>query len=375
MREVGFLTQVDTHPEMRILIVKSSSLGDIVLALPMLRALRHAHPRAYIAWIVESPFQDILVGNRDLDRLFVVDRASVRATVLSLYRAIRQIRADAFDVVVDLQGWIKSQLLCKLSGARSMTGVMKKNELGFHILERGVPFRPQAHATDLFLEVARLLGAEDTRVSFDVPILEADSDYIDRFLADLPRAPNAGLASGIVVLQPGSSWTNKRWSLDKLAEVGRALSANGELVPVVAWGPGEEADAREVVRSIGDSGVLAPPTSIRQLAALLERSALYVGTDSGPMHLASALGVPTVGLFGPSDAARFAPYGRSARVVRHDLSCSPCGKPACRYGTVECMARIEVPEVLEAIRSLTPQAPLASSSPSVVSTLRRGSLA
>jgi ADP-heptose:LPS heptosyltransferase len=364
------VTQADAHAEMRILIVKSSSLGDIVLALPMLRALRQARPRAYIAWVVESPFQDLLAGNRDLDRLFVVDRANVRATVVSLYRAVRQIRADGFDVVVDLQGWIKSQLLCKLSGARSAVGVMKKNELGFHVLARGVPDRPETHAADLFLEVARLLGAEATPASFDVPILEADSEYIDGFLATLSPDPNAGIA----VLQPGSSWTNKRWSLGKLAEVGRALSANGDLVPVVPWGPGERADAAEVVRLIGDRGVLAPPTTIRQLAALLRRSALYVGTDSGPMHLASALGVPTVGLFGPSDPVRFAPYRQPARVVRRDLPCSPCGKPVCRYRTVECMASIEVAEVLEAIGSVTRQAPLASSSPSAASTSRRGSL-
>jgi heptosyltransferase-1 len=369
------VTQVDTHPEMRILIVKSSSLGDIILALPMLRTLRHAYPRAYIAWIVESPFQDVLVGNGDLDRLFVVDTASVRATALGFYRAVRQIRADAFDVVVDLQGWIKSQLLCKLSGARAMVGVKKKNELGFHILERGVPFRPEAHVADLFLDVARLLGAEEPRVSFDIPVFEEDARYIDEFLAALSSEPNAGLAAGLAILQPGTTWTNKRWSLRKLAEVGRALAANGSFVPVVAWGPGEQSDAAEVVRQIGDRGVLAPPTTIRQLAALFQRSALYVGTDSGPMHLASALGVPTVGLFGPSDPARFAPYQPSARVVRQDLPCSPCGKPVCRYGTVACMASIEVPEVLEAIRSVTRQAPLARSSPSFVSTRRRGSLA
>src|SRR5437016_12728045 len=129
----------------RILIVKAGSLADIILALPMLRTLRHAFPKAYIAWIVESPFQDVLHGNKDLDRLFVVEMGSFRSTPASLWRAIRQIRADSFDVVVDLQGWIKSQVLCKLSGARSMVGVMQNNELGFHILRRGVPFRPKAH--------------------------------------------------------------------------------------------------------------------------------------------------------------------------------------------------------------------------------------
>src|SRR5687767_8887513 len=112
------------RPVTRILIVKSSSLGDIILALPMLRTLRHAYPQAYIAWIVESPFRDILSGNRDLDRLFVVETTDLRRMCLSLYSTIRQIRAEAFDVVVDLQGWIKSQLVCKLSGARSMVGVM-----------------------------------------------------------------------------------------------------------------------------------------------------------------------------------------------------------------------------------------------------------
>jgi ADP-heptose:LPS heptosyltransferase len=311
----------------------------------MLRTLRHAYPQAYIAWIVESPFQDILTGNKDLDRLFVVETTDLRRMCLSLYSTIRQIRAEAFDVVVDLQGWIKSQLVCKLSGARSMVGVKKNNELGFHILESGVPFRPEAHVVDLFLEVAQLLGAGEAQICFEIPVFEADSSYIEAFLDSLSLEPKASIA----VLQPGTTWKNKRWSLDKLAEVGRALTANG-IIPVVTWGPGEESDASQVMRLIGERGVLAPPTTIRQLAALLKRSRLYVGTDSGPMHLASALGVPTVGLFGPSDPAHFAPYRSPARLVRRDLACSPCGKPTCRYKTMECMESIDVPEVLEAIR-------------------------
>lgn len=347
------MNQVATKAGTRILIVKASSLGDIVLALPMLRTLRHAYPQAYLAWIVESPFQDILHGNADLDRLFVVDTSSPRNMLVSLYRTIRQVRSESFDVVVDLQGWIKSQLFCKLSGARSMVGVMKNNELGFHILRRGVPFRPKAHMVDLFLEVAQLLGAGEAQISFDIPVFDADRRYIDRFLASLSLDPKAEIA----VLQPGTTWTNKRWSLGKFAEVGRALAASGGFVPVVAWGPGEESDASHVVRLMGDRGVLAPPTTIRQLAALLERSRLYVGTDSGPMHLASAIGVPTVGLFGPSDPAQFSPYRPPARVVRRELACSPCGKPACRYRTMECMESIDVPEVLEAairVVSMTP---------------------
>jgi heptosyltransferase-1 len=315
----------------RILIVKASSLGDIIMALPMLRTLRHAYPQAYIAWLVESPFQDFLHGNKDLDRLFVVDTTGVRSVVVGLYHTIRQIRAEAFDVVVDLQGWIKSQLVCKLSGAQSMVGVMKNNELGFHILSRGVPFRPKAHMVDLFLEVAALLGAAEPQVSFFVPIFDADEKYIDSFL-------------GALALK------HKRWSLRKLADVGRHLAMNGDFIPVVTWGPDEESDALHVVSLIGNGAVLAPRTTIRQLAALIKRSALYVGTDSGPMHLASALGVPTVGLFGPSDPAHFAPYQPAGRVVRRELACSPCGLPTCRFKTMECMESIDVPDVLEAIR-------------------------
>jgi ADP-heptose:LPS heptosyltransferase len=196
--------------------------------------------------------------------------------------------------------------------------------------------------------VAALLGAGEAQVTFQIPVFEADRRYIGRFLAAVARDPVAGIA----VLQPGTTWKNKRWSLVKLAEVGRALAARDGFVPVVAWGPGERSDAAEVVRLIGDRGVLAPPTTIRQLAALLERSRLYVGTDSGPMHLASALGVPTVGLFGPADPARFSPYRQPARVVRRALPCSPCGLPTCRYHTIECMTSIGVPEVLEAIQEV-----------------------
>jgi ADP-heptose:LPS heptosyltransferase len=290
-----------------------------------------------------------LKGNRDLDRLFVVDTTTVKNATVALYRAIREIRSERFHVVVDLQGWIKSQLLCLLSGARSIVGLEKKNELGFHILRHGVPFRPEAHMVELFLDVARRLGAHEAQVSFDIPVFEADAAYIDAFLGSVTRESQMELA----ILQPGTTWTNKRWSVEKLAEVGRTLVQSGRYVAIVSWGPGEQDEAREVVRLIGDAGVLAPPTTIRQLAALLKRSRLYVGTDSGPMHLASALGVPTVGLFGPADPARFGPYQAPAKTVRRALPCSPCGVPFCRFKTVECMTSIDVPEVLDAIDLVT----------------------
>ena len=202
--------------------------------------------------------------------------------------------------------------------------------------------------TDLCLDVARLLGAADSPIAFDVPVFDADRAYADRFIASLPLGPR----TGIVVLQPGTTWTNKRWSPAKLAAVGRALADTGAWIPVVLRGPTDEIGAADVARLIGAPAVVGPPTTLRQLAALIQRSALYVGMDSGPMHLAAAFGVPTVALFGPSDPARFSPYRQPAAIVCRDIPCSPCGVPTCRLGTVECMTSIEVDDVLEAIRRL-----------------------
>jgi heptosyltransferase-1 len=349
----GRFSKLEAGAPERILIVKMSSLGDIILSLPMLRSIRRRFPGAEIGWVVESPFRDVLLGNSDLDRLFVIDTGSLRSRLASVRRVLREIRSRRFDVVIDTQGWIKSQSICLLSGARSMIGLKKRNELGFHMIRNGIELRGDAHMADLFLDVAGLLGADERTRSFEIPISEGDRAYVDRALAAAGWKPDCRVA----VLQPGSSWESKRWDPGKFAEVGRALSRELDLRVVVARGPGEESLARAVARELGTQGIASPPTSIGQLAALLERSQLYVGTDSGPMHLAAALDVPIVALFGPSDPGKFGPWARRAEVVQGNLACRPCLDRHCRFGTTECMTSLSVGEVLEAAHRVCPKGP------------------
>jgi heptosyltransferase-1 len=297
------------QPSLRILLVRLSAVGDVIHGLPILCALREHLPTAHLAWAVHPPAAPLLRGHSALDELIVVSRPWRQFVV-----ALRQLRsrpsAAAFDLALDLQGLTKSALVAWASRAPRRIGFAagEGRELSTWLNnERVEP--AGAHVIERTLTLLRPLGIHSPRVRFDLPRFAADAKLIDRLLP--------GHGRGLAVLNPGAGWQSKRWPHRRFAAVARHLDRHWGLEVWVVWaGKDERSWAEEIVAAARASARLAPPTTLPQLAALLRRACLFVGSDTGPLHLAAAVGTPCVALFGPTFAVRNGPYGPQHQIVQ-----------------------------------------------------------
>jgi len=310
----------------RIALIKLSSLGDVVHALPVAATLRAARPDAWLAWIVEQREAAVLREHPALNEVIVVDTRRWRrarsprdlfAAAGDIRAARRRLRAGRFDVAIDLQGLIKSGVLTAATGARVRIGFdrqwRREPVAGLFINQRVVP--PSArHVVEQDLALLQPLGITPPRLEFRLPTVAAAETRLDDWLALAGLKPRQRL----VVLNPGAGRADKRWPVARFAELAARLSHDAGAHVVVAWGPGEEGAARAIVDGAGAAGpraLLAPPTDLHELIALLRRASVMVAADTGPLHLAAALGTPCVGLYGPTSAVRNGPYGAGHRAL------------------------------------------------------------
>ena len=352
----------------RILIVRLSAIGDVIHVLPAFAALRAAYPRAHIGWVIEDSGAELLRGLRGLDALHIVPRQAWRrrrrslpGRLLDVLALSRELRAGAYDVAIDFQGLTKSGVAAWLSRApvRIGYGDGDGRELNKLFTNRQiVPDEARVHVIDRNAALLTPLGIED-RVGPHFPLVWDETDA--QPMRDFVQSLSLGAGKRVAMLNPGAGWVTKRWGPERFGALAKRLVAEDGFRVVAAWSGGEEEQmARRIIQAAGNGAQLAPPTTLRQLAALLDQTDVLVSSDTGPMHLAVALGVPTVALFGPSDARRNGPYappGRT-RVVSAGVSCSPCWlSEGCPYG-IRCMKEISVDEVLQAVRELmaTPEA-------------------
>ena len=311
-----------------ILIVRLGAMGDVLHAMPAVAALRAALPETHLGWVIERRWSELLMSpegeratsaGRDLvDAIHVVDTRSWRkhpfrsATMKEIRSALGSLRAQKYALAIDLQGASKSALIAKFSHARSTYGFASPREhLATMFYSAKVSTR-SAHVIDQNLElcsaaVHHALAAGE----FDLPRSAQVEQWCEKTLKEL----------GIVkfaILNPGSGWGAKCWPAERFAEVARRLSGSG-ILSLVNHGPGEEELADSVAKL---SGSTARPlsTTIPQLTSLTRRASLFIGGDTGPLHLAAALKVPVVALFGPTDPLRNGPYGTCSVILRSELS-------------------------------------------------------
>lgn len=289
----------------RILIVRLTAIGDVIHGLPVLSALRDRFPEAQLAWMVEGAAASLLEGHGALDRLIAVPRGWLKS--LRTVRAVRrELRDFAPEIAVDVQGLLRSAVAAWLSGAPRRIGFgCEKGREGSRFLNNELVRSTRTHIVDCNLQLLGPLGIEGPLVRFDLPESQDDRQSCGRILSSL------GLAAPFAVINVGAGWPSKLWRTDRYAQVARHLGEKRSLPTLVVWAGSEErAAAAEVVAAAGGSALLAPNTSLRDLAALCRRASLFVGSDTGPLHLAAAVGTPCVGLYGPMPAARNGPYGR-----------------------------------------------------------------
>jgi heptosyltransferase-1 len=307
---------------MRILIIKPSSLGDVVHALPTVNLIRKRYPDAHISWLINDTLGSLLKHCPIINETIGFPRHQY-AKLPALVRRLRQSR---FDIVIDLQGLLRSGLMTWLTRAPRRIGLSDARE-GARFFYDEIVDVPRAHAVDRYLLAARHLGCEAIPIEFPLGV----SGQI-KF-------------EGLIAVNPSARWETKLWGSEKFAELVRRLPRER----VVLTGSSAERDTIEQIAQ--GSRNLAGQTDLFQLAELYRRCAVVISNDSGPMHVAAAVGTPVVAIFGPTDPALTGPYGKQHAVLRSSIPCSPCFKDHCTYPvTMECMKLVTVEQVLAAAK-------------------------
>ncbi|MGC2163906.1 MAG: glycosyltransferase family 9 protein [Silvibacterium sp.] len=312
----------EQEKQLRVLVMRLSAMGDILHALPAVTALREAHPEWRIGWAVEPQWKPLLAAEGAVTRgpaMPLVNRVHIvparqwarsplsAKTLRDVRRARRELRAEQYDVCIDLQGAVRSAVIAKWAHAERLIGeeVPRERVARWFFTER-VKTRG-VHVIEQAIEVMNAVAGETLPVR--LPLLPMD--------AEAERKADA-IATPFVLVNPGAGWGAKRWPVDRYAAVVRRLRDAGYGV-VVNAGPGEELLANEIA-ALSDGAAEPHQSSIAELIAVTRRAALVIGGDTGPLHLASALGSLVVGIFGPTDPGRNGPFGGRFRVLRHPES-------------------------------------------------------
>ncbi|MGH7206382.1 MAG: putative lipopolysaccharide heptosyltransferase III [Nitrospiraceae bacterium] len=328
----------------RILVIKLRYVGDVLLSAPVLTRLREAFPKALLVMLVNPGTEEMVMGHPALDEVLVLERGSVAVT----WRFILELRKRRFDLVLDLTDSDRSAVTAWLSGAPVRVGYNSEARWRGLLYTRIIKAdRFRMHAVRYHLAATEALGLTG---STPAPILMVSSEA-RRQVDDLLRAAEIEAARPLVCLHPGARWWFKSWPLDRFAALADRIQTETTAQALFLGGQQE----RSVVSRIAEEMKtpfrnLVGQTGLQELAAVLERAALMVSNDNGPMHMAAALRVPAIGLFGPSDPAVWGPWGEGHRTFYKGLDCRPCFHPDCFRGEQNCMRLITLDEVWQAVR-------------------------
>lgn len=330
-------------PDQRFLLVRLGSLGDIIQALPAASALRDAFPEARIDWLIEPKWRRLLEGNPDLTEIIPLEKKSASG----LISTIRKLRAARYTCAIDFQGLYKSALPAFASGAPRRIGFPSTYAReGFASMFYTDKINPRgAHKVDHNLTLAEAAGAAARTSSprFPLTLRPEDEKQVTQELARHNIAD-------FYVLNPGGGWRSKCWPPERYGELHHRLAAQLGWRSVISFGPGEERLAQELVSAAGTLPPVVLPLGLGPLMALLRRAKFVVSADTGPLHLASALGTPVVGLYGPTDPARNGPYGGTSVVIRNPSKSETTYRRGASYSSP--MLSITVDQVADAAARL-----------------------
>jgi lipopolysaccharide heptosyltransferase I len=312
----------------RILIIKPSSLGDIIHALPTVNLIRRQYSEAHIAWLVNTAFVSLLRQCPVIDEVLPFHRQLYGSplTLPAFAKFLAALRRQQFDIVVDLQGLLRSGFIARVTGAPRCIGLSDSREGASWFHNEVVPVS-RLHAVDRYLLAARHLGCPAGPIEF-------------------PLGLGAGLQrEGLIAINASARWATKLWGDDRFAELIRQLPRERVVLT------GSAADAERLGKIAQGCRNVAGQTDLFELAALYRQCAVVISNDSGPMHLAAAVGTPVVAIFGPTDPALTGPYGETKTVLQARIPCVPCFKDYCTNPVkMECMAKVTVADVLAAVR-------------------------
>lgn len=327
----------------RFLIVRLGSLGDVVHAIPAAAALRNRFPHAHIDWMVDPRYVELLELVECIDSLVPLDPRELTRAASRVLATVRALRRTRYDAVIDLQGLVKSAVLARAAGARRTIGYPRRHlrePLARLFYSEAPDPGAAAHVIDKNLALLDPLDVRDRRVRFPIRI---------------PRTPAVELvsrrfASGrYAIVNPGAAWPNKRWPPDRFGALAASLYREAGLRSLVLWGPGEQPLAGAVAAASCGAAEAAPPTTVVDIIGIARGAELMISGDTGPLHLAGAVGTPIVALFGPTRPERNGPWAPRDITISRVAQCSCFYERRCRKAT-PCIDDIGVDEVMAAVR-------------------------
>jgi len=329
------------HHVQKILVIKLRAIGDVILATPVLENLRRAFPQAKIDFLTEKMCAPIVAGHPALNEILVLDRRQSSAS----WQLIRQVRQRRYDAVFDLFGNPRSALLTWLSGAPMRVGFrfrVRKYAYNVKVEPRG----DRVHEVEFNLDALRALKIPIVTRKLFVAVDAGSENFAENFWQE------NNLAHRLVIgLNASGGWYTKRWPLAYFAQLGDRLQRELNAVVLLLWGPGEDEEMKALAQMMRAPSLLAPPANLKQLAALLSRLTLLVSNDSGPLHLAAAMGTRVAGIYGPTRPDLQGPWGEGHEIVmKNGLPCLGCNGVTCRIVTHDCMKKLEVEAVWEAVQ-------------------------
>lgn len=341
----------------KILIIRLSGVGDVIHSLPLLSALRRKYIDNHITWLVSKKAEAVVAGNPGLDEVIVFEKSKGLRAWLSL---IRKLKEAKFDLVIDPQSQFRSGVVAFLAGIPRRVGFVRgvsKEPNSIFMNEKVDPGKGEIHNVDRDLSFAKHLGIPPGEKKFIIHVDDGDVKYIEDFL----KGAGAGGAAPLVGLSIAGSLPNKRWKNSSWAALIDAISSREKMKTIILWGPGEEGDVEEITKFAKKKTLTAPATDLKQLAALMGKCNMVIGNDSGPLHMAVAMGTSVIGLYGPSGFKKCGPYGEGNTAIRKDLSGLACfsrgrNVTRCRKfrrcGEKDCMDLITVEDVMKAVEGL-----------------------
>ena len=345
----------------KILILRLSAVGDVIRTLPSVKALKEHYPSSFIAWIVEEPSQAFLESQPEIDEVILFPRrrwtqgmkslTKVWSTLGEMWKFTLVLRRRRFDVALDFHGILKSGLLSFFSGSAKRVGYDRTSTKEGSFLFSNVKVKLPKQKISRFqrnLSLLKGMGLEVKELKYHIHIPPGDREYIESFFNASPRS----LKKPLIAIHPGSSQKAlfKRWMSDQYAQLADRLVGELSASVIFTWGDGELEWVEGIRKEMREPSLLGPKTeSLTQLGEVYRHCDLYIGGDTGPMHIASLVGIPVVVIYGPTDPIENEPFGKHIK-VRKEVGCNPCHQYSCKE--LACIKAISADEVFQATKEI-----------------------
>ncbi|MFZ5997243.1 MAG: lipopolysaccharide heptosyltransferase II [Nitrospirota bacterium] len=327
----------------KVLIIKPSSLGDVVHSLPFLDAMNETFRTAEIHWVIARGLEGLLDSHPMVHKLWIINKDQwknvrrIKGTVTEVRELFRALRNERFDITVDLQGLLRSGLITRATLAPIRVGFGEAREGSGLFYTHKVTGGREIHAVDRYLKIAAALGCEIKAVRFPLPLIK-ESKKVQLLKEEM---------GSYAVIVPGARWMTKRWPARRFGTIASFLPMRSVVIGALS-----DAEMGKEIESAsgGKAWSMAGKTDLKELISIIRGARLAITNDSGPMHIAAACGIPVVAIFGPTNPVRTGPYGKNNAILQTDAVCAPCYKKSCK--TMRCMDDVTIERVLKAINSV-----------------------